>query len=89
MRVHFLEDSDLGILFMVNFLLRSRKLKPIIVDPALYLTENSESFFATQNRPLPDAYRLFTGLYISVFCQFLDLLLSKNKVISETNKARE
>lgn len=39
----------------------SRKLKPIIVDPALYLTENSESFFATQKRPLPDAYRLFTG----------------------------
>ncbi|KAL8491156.1 hypothetical protein ACS0TY_022983 [Phlomoides rotata] len=39
----------------------SRKLKPIIVDPALYLTENSEFFFATQKRPLPDAYRLFTG----------------------------
>ncbi|XP_057783582.1 beta-glucuronosyltransferase GlcAT14A isoform X2 [Salvia miltiorrhiza] len=39
----------------------SRKLKPIIVDPALYLTDNSEMFFATQKRPLPDAYRLFTG----------------------------
>ncbi|KAH6786820.1 Core-2/I-branching beta-1 [Perilla frutescens var. hirtella] len=39
----------------------SRKLKPIIVDPALYLTDNSEMFFATQKRPLPDAYRLFSG----------------------------
>ncbi|XP_047946503.1 beta-glucuronosyltransferase GlcAT14B [Salvia hispanica] len=39
----------------------SRKLKPIIVDTALYLTDNIETFFATQNRPLPDAYRLFTG----------------------------
>ncbi|KAL7124190.1 hypothetical protein ABFS83_14G031500 [Erythranthe nasuta] len=39
----------------------SRKLKPIIVDPALFLAENTDMFFATQKRPLPDAYRLFTG----------------------------
>lgn len=39
----------------------SRKLKPIIVDPALYLAENSESFYATEKRQLPDAFRLFTG----------------------------
>ncbi|KAL0366784.1 UNVERIFIED_CONTAM: Beta-glucuronosyltransferase GlcAT14A [Sesamum radiatum] len=39
----------------------SKKLKPIIVDPALFLAENTEMFFATQERPLPDAYRLFTG----------------------------
>ncbi|GER34802.1 Core-2/I-branching beta-1,6-N-acetylglucosaminyltransferase family protein [Striga asiatica] len=39
----------------------SRKLKPIVVDQALFLAENSEMFFATQKRPLPDAYRLFTG----------------------------
>ncbi|KAL2506511.1 Core-2/I-branching beta-1 [Abeliophyllum distichum] len=39
----------------------SRKLKPIIVDPALYLLENSETFYATEKRQLPDAYRLFTG----------------------------
>ncbi|KAL6535161.1 hypothetical protein OROMI_026535 [Orobanche minor] len=38
----------------------SRKLKPIIVDQALFLAENTEMFFATQKRPLPDAYRLFT-----------------------------
>ncbi|KAK6122750.1 hypothetical protein DH2020_043508 [Rehmannia glutinosa] len=39
----------------------SRKLKPIIVDQALFLADNREMFFATQKRPLPDAYRLFTG----------------------------
>ncbi|KAG8372789.1 hypothetical protein BUALT_Bualt12G0103500 [Buddleja alternifolia] len=39
----------------------SRKLKPIIVDPGLYLAGNGEMFFATQKRELPDAYRLFTG----------------------------
>ncbi|XP_022858594.1 beta-glucuronosyltransferase GlcAT14A-like [Olea europaea var. sylvestris] len=39
----------------------SRKLKPIIVDPALYLAENSEMFYATEKRQLPDAFRLFTG----------------------------
>ncbi|KAL3642082.1 hypothetical protein CASFOL_012897 [Castilleja foliolosa] len=39
----------------------SRKLKTIIVDQSLFLAENTEMFFATQKRPLPDAYRLFTG----------------------------
>ncbi|PIN03222.1 Branching enzyme [Handroanthus impetiginosus] len=43
-----------------------RKLKPIIVDPALYLTENHEMFFATEKRPLPDAYRLFTGSSVGI-----------------------
>ncbi|KAI3459599.1 hypothetical protein Pfo_016262 [Paulownia fortunei] len=44
----------------------SRKLKPIIVDPALFLEENSEMFFATQKRPLPDTYRLFTGSSMAI-----------------------
>ncbi|XP_057959394.1 beta-glucuronosyltransferase GlcAT14A [Malania oleifera] len=39
----------------------SRKLRPIIVDPGLYLLEESEMFFATQKRELPNAYRLYTG----------------------------
>ncbi|XP_051118192.1 beta-glucuronosyltransferase GlcAT14A [Andrographis paniculata] len=38
-----------------------KKLKRIIVDPALSLTEKTEIFFATQKRQLPDAYRLFIG----------------------------
>ncbi|KAK4266277.1 hypothetical protein QN277_027224 [Acacia crassicarpa] len=39
----------------------SRKLRPIIVDPGLYLSEGTEMFFATQKRDYPDAFRLFTG----------------------------
>ncbi|XP_049388145.1 beta-glucuronosyltransferase GlcAT14B-like [Solanum stenotomum] len=39
----------------------SKKLKPIVVDPGLYLAEESEVYYATQKRELPDAYRLFTG----------------------------
>ncbi|XP_058095035.1 beta-glucuronosyltransferase GlcAT14A [Magnolia sinica] len=38
-----------------------RKIKPIIVDPGLYLSSQSEVFYATQKRELPNAYRLFTG----------------------------
>ncbi|KAL3369353.1 hypothetical protein AABB24_009942 [Solanum stoloniferum] len=39
----------------------SKKLKPIVVDPGLYLAEESEVYYASQKRELPDAYRLFTG----------------------------
>ncbi|OIT30235.1 PREDICTED: beta-glucuronosyltransferase GlcAT14A [Nicotiana attenuata] len=39
----------------------SRKLKPIVVDPGLYLEEEDEVFYATQKRELPDAYQLFSG----------------------------
>ncbi|KAK3414789.1 hypothetical protein EUGRSUZ_H00106, partial [Eucalyptus grandis] len=39
----------------------SRKLRPIIVDPGLYLTEKTEMFYASQKRNLPDAFRLFSG----------------------------
>ncbi|KAK9138111.1 hypothetical protein Sjap_008705 [Stephania japonica] len=39
----------------------SRRLKPIVVDPGLYLSENSDVFYGTQKRLLPSAFRLFTG----------------------------
>lgn len=39
----------------------SRKLKPIIVDPGLYLTQKTEIFYATQKRGLPNSFQLFTG----------------------------
>lgn len=39
----------------------SKKLKPIVVDPGLYLAEEGEVYYASQKRELPDAYRLFTG----------------------------
>lgn len=47
-------------------------MKPIIVDPGLYLSEGTEMFYATQKRELPSAYRLFTGMYawISLKCMY-------------------
>ncbi|CAN1278802.1 Beta-glucuronosyltransferase GlcAT14A [Linum perenne] len=39
----------------------SRRLKPVIVDPGLYLAEKSYMFHATQRRPLPTSFRIFTG----------------------------
>ncbi|XP_023731771.1 beta-glucuronosyltransferase GlcAT14A [Lactuca sativa] len=44
----------------------SRILKPVVVDPGLFLVEQSEIFYGTQRRPLPDAYRLFTGTPSSI-----------------------
>ncbi|MQM03574.1 hypothetical protein Taro_036356, partial [Colocasia esculenta] len=38
-----------------------RKIKPIIVDPGLYLSSNRDVVYATQKRDLPNAYRLFSG----------------------------
>ncbi|KAJ4969294.1 hypothetical protein NE237_015995 [Protea cynaroides] len=40
----------------------SFRMKPIIVDPGLYMSEKSYVFYATQKRELPNAYMLFTGL---------------------------
>ncbi|KAF6171080.1 hypothetical protein GIB67_010948 [Kingdonia uniflora] len=39
----------------------SHRMKPIVVDPGLYLSSKSEIFYATQRRELPNAYRMFTG----------------------------
>ncbi|WOL06192.1 beta-glucuronosyltransferase GlcAT14A [Canna indica] len=39
----------------------SRRLRPIIVDPGLYLSSRTDIFYATQKRELPNAYKLFTG----------------------------
>ncbi|XP_021807003.1 beta-glucuronosyltransferase GlcAT14A [Prunus avium] len=55
----------------------SRRLKPIIVDPGLYLSQKTEMFYAAQKRVLPNAYRLFTGSSFAIlsrnfieFCVF-------------------
>lgn len=50
---------------------RSRKLKPIIVDPGLYLSEKTEMFYATQKRELPNSFSLFTGVFSSLVSVFL------------------
>ncbi|XP_022974530.1 beta-glucuronosyltransferase GlcAT14A [Cucurbita maxima] len=44
----------------------ARKLKPIIVDPGLYLSEKTAMFYATQKRELPNAFQLFTGSSLSI-----------------------
>ncbi|KAG0454421.1 hypothetical protein HPP92_025725 [Vanilla planifolia] len=41
----------------------SRRLKQIIVDPSLYLSSKADVFYATQQRDLPNAFRIFTGSY--------------------------
>ncbi|XP_004134387.2 LOW QUALITY PROTEIN: beta-glucuronosyltransferase GlcAT14B [Cucumis sativus] len=44
----------------------TKKLKPIIVDPGLYLSEKTAMFYATQKRELPNAFQLFTGSSLSI-----------------------
>ncbi|XP_062216807.1 beta-glucuronosyltransferase GlcAT14A-like [Phragmites australis] len=39
----------------------ARQIRPIIVDPGLYLSSRNDIFYATQKRDLPNAYKLFTG----------------------------
>ncbi|XP_031495238.1 beta-glucuronosyltransferase GlcAT14B [Nymphaea colorata] len=39
----------------------NQRAKPIIVDPGLYLSKKSEVFWTSQHRPLPTAFKLFTG----------------------------
>ena len=50
---------------MFFVLYRSKRLKPIIVDPGLYLSEKTGMFYASQKRGLPNAFRLFTGVALS------------------------
>nr|CAD1825449.1 unnamed protein product [Ananas comosus var. bracteatus] len=37
------------------------RFQKIIVDPSLYMDANAQSFFATETRQTPDAFRIFTG----------------------------
>ncbi|KAL6649208.1 hypothetical protein ACP70R_013432 [Stipagrostis hirtigluma subsp. patula] len=39
----------------------SRQIRPIVVDPGLYLSSRNDIFYGTQKRDLPNAYKLFTG----------------------------
>ncbi|KAL1330411.1 hypothetical protein HN51_047635 [Arachis hypogaea] len=54
----------------------SRRLRPIIVDPGLYLAEGTEMFYATQKRDLPSAFRVFTGSSFSILTRsFLEFCI--------------
>lgn len=59
--------KHLWIVFVFLVVYRSRKLRPIIVDPGLYLMEKTGMFYATQKRELPNAFRLFTGLAFNIY----------------------
>ncbi|XP_028757768.1 beta-glucuronosyltransferase GlcAT14A [Neltuma alba] len=37
------------------------RFQPIVVDPSIYLARRSQVFQATEKRPTPDAFKLFTG----------------------------
>lgn len=38
-----------------------QRARPIIIDPGLYMSKKSDIFWATQRRPVPSAFKLFTG----------------------------
>ncbi|KAF2608413.1 hypothetical protein F2Q68_00045682 [Brassica cretica] len=40
----------------------SQRIKPIVVDPALYLARRTQLFTATEKRPTPDAFKVFTEI---------------------------
>ncbi|KDP38031.1 hypothetical protein JCGZ_04674 [Jatropha curcas] len=39
----------------------SQRFQPIVVDPGIYLARRSQIFHATEKRPTPDAFKVFTG----------------------------
>ncbi|EPS58286.1 hypothetical protein M569_16527, partial [Genlisea aurea] len=45
----------------------SQRIQPIVVDPGTYLARRTQIFRATEKRPMPDAFKVFTGLYIYMY----------------------
>ncbi|KAA8529140.1 hypothetical protein F0562_034061 [Nyssa sinensis] len=45
----------------------SQRLQPIVVDPGLYLARMSQIFYATEKRPMPDAFKVFAGKVFSLY----------------------
>ncbi|GAB2296987.1 hypothetical protein Dimus_031092 [Dionaea muscipula] len=39
----------------------AQRIHPIVVDPSIYLARRSQIFTATEKRPTPDAFKIFTG----------------------------
>lgn len=39
----------------------SQRIHPIVVDPGIYLARRTQIFHATEKRPTPDAFKVFTG----------------------------
>ncbi|KAK4762841.1 hypothetical protein SAY86_008609 [Trapa natans] len=50
-----------------------QRIQPIVVDPGLYLARRSKIFYATQTRPTPDAFKVFTGSsWVTLSREFLE-----------------
>lgn len=51
----------------------SQRFHPIIVDPSIYLARKSQIFHATEKRPTPEDFKLFTGSrWITLSRSFLE-----------------
>jgi hypothetical protein len=42
---------------------RDKRAMPIIIDPGLYQSTKQDVFWANPKRPLPTAFKLFTGWF--------------------------
>ncbi|CAH9114673.1 unnamed protein product [Cuscuta europaea] len=38
-----------------------QRIRPIVVDPGIYLARRTQIFYATEKRPMPDSFTVFTG----------------------------
>lgn len=54
---------------------RTQRVRPIIVDPGLYLSKKSDLALTTQRRSLPTAFKLFTGNVLVALCKVFLLWL--------------
>nr|GMC75751.1 beta-glucuronosyltransferase GlcAT14A [Ipomoea batatas] len=40
---------------------KDQRVLPVVVDPGIYLARRTQIFYATQKRPMPESFRVFTG----------------------------
>jgi len=69
----------LTFLSITAYLFRNQRARPIIIDPAFYLSKKSDLAVTSQKRTLPTAFKLFTGMFMSIFMyKFFPLFSSRN-----------
>ncbi|KAL5702601.1 hypothetical protein ACHQM5_027800 [Ranunculus cassubicifolius] len=63
----------------------SKRMKRISVDPGIYLSVKSEMFYATQQRDLPNAFRLFAGSTSAILSrEFLEFCITGSSNLPRT-----
>ncbi|XP_019164815.1 PREDICTED: beta-glucuronosyltransferase GlcAT14A-like [Ipomoea nil] len=40
---------------------KDQRVMPVVVDPGIYLARRTQIFYASQKRPMPESFRVFTG----------------------------